>query len=117
MLAVNVSNTGAVSGTEIVQAYLHDPLGVSLVIRSWKRLAAFGRTGELAPGSAVSLQLPVSADDLALFDDNMHLRVLPGSYGITCGGSAATDLLLTTVSISQELADAANACLATAYDL
>lgn len=114
-LAVVLSNAGNHSGVEVLQAYIHDPLGVSLYVRAWKRLVAFGRSPELPPGARVEVPLAVSADDLALWDDEGRLRVAAGVYDVSIGGSAASDTLHVAVTIDEGTAARANACLAQSF--
>jgi hypothetical protein len=82
---VTVTNTGAVAGAEVVQLYVEDP--VMEFVRPWKRLLAFARV-ELAPEEAVTLTLPLTADELAFHDDDMVLRVVPGEYKVSVGDSS-----------------------------
>ena len=104
VLSANVTlcNTGAVAGTEVVQVYSQDPRGLGTsrlaVVPFWKRLVGYGRIA-LAPGACGSLTVPVTADDLALYDDAMTLRVLPGTYVISAGGRSDTDTLQQTVEM------------------
>lgn len=68
-LAVDVRNTGAAhSGREVVQVYVAAPDG--RLGQPARRLAAFAKTGELAPGAAERLELAVRLDDLASYDDS-----------------------------------------------
>jgi len=104
VLSANITlcNTGAVAGTEVVQVYSQDPRGLGTsrlaVVPFWKRLVGYGRIA-LAPGECGSLAVPVTADDLALYDDGMTLRVLPGTYVISAGGRSDTDTLQQTVEM------------------
>jgi beta-glucosidase len=116
-LRVNVTNAGTAAASEVVQVYVLDPLGVSLQVRAWKRLAAFARTAPLAPGARAELALDITADDLAVFDDDMHLRVLAGNYTVSVGSDAASDTTRAVIAVTDDAAAAANACLAAAYAL
>lgn len=62
---VDVTNTGAVAGTEIVQLYIGYPN--TAVRRSVKELKAFTRV-ELAPGETQRVQLTVPARDFRYYD-------------------------------------------------
>jgi hypothetical protein len=82
--------------------YSQDPRGLETsqlaVVPFWKRLVAYGRV-QLAAGTCGSLTLPITADDLALYDDSMTLRVLPGSYIISAGGRSDQDTLQQIVAL------------------
>jgi beta-xylosidase len=58
-VSLQIENTGAVAGTEVVQLYLHDP--VAQVIRPARRLIGFSRV-ELEPGRSRRVSLRVHAD-------------------------------------------------------
>lgn len=93
---------------------MHDPLGQSLVVRMWKRLAAFVRV-PLRAGAQAIATMHVSADDLATFDENMRLRVEAGRFTVTVGNSSAFDLQAVDVDITPSLAAAATECLRNVY--
>jgi beta-glucosidase len=88
----DVQNTGAVSGTEIVQLYVGYP--DSAVARDVKTLRAFARA-ELAPGETRTVTLRVPAADLAYWDESTGgFLVEPVRYDILVG-SSSRDLPLT----------------------
>lgn len=89
--SVTVSNSGGVPGATVVQVYVQDPTGTGLIVRPWKRLAAFARTPVLAAGASVPLTLPIRADDLAYYGDDMVLRVYPGVYTGSVGLDSVDD--------------------------
>ena len=73
MASCTLQNTGVkYTGTEVVQLYVEDP--VMEYVRPWKRLVAFTRV-TLAPGESKTVTIPVTADELAFYDDEMVLRV------------------------------------------
>ena len=58
-----------------------------------------------ARGGATEFGLPrvpenVLADDLALYDAQMTLRILPGEYNITAGGRSDQDLLTAALTLA-----------------
>ena len=93
---MKVCNTGSRDGTEVVQVYSQDPVGDwgvdILVVPFWKRLVGFGRVS-VAAGACETLSLPILADDLALYDPQMVLRIQPGNYTISAGGRSDQDTL------------------------
>ena len=102
ILAVNVTlcNAGARDGVEIVQVYSQDPRAAFAlpIVPHWKRLVAYGRL-PLAAGACGELALQVSADDLALYDDAMTLRVAAGRYLISAGGRSDQDTVQQNVTL------------------
>ena len=67
-LRVAVTNTGAVAGRQVVQAYFGAPQGK--LGRPVKELAAFGKTRLLAPGESETLSLAFDIDRMAGYDDS-----------------------------------------------
>ncbi len=94
--SVTVCNTGGRDATEVVQVYSQDPVGdwgsETLVVPYWKRLVGFARV-RIAAGGCETAAIPLLADDIALYDDSMTLRIQPGAYNITAGGRSDTDFL------------------------
>ncbi len=66
-VAVQVKNTGKVSGKEVVQVYLAAPQG--LLGKPKYQLAAFKKTKLLSAGEAQTLKMSFSLADFASFDD------------------------------------------------
>jgi hypothetical protein len=101
--AVTVCNTGSVDGTEVVQVYSQDPRGIlessTAINPFWKRVIGFGRL-PLAAGACGTISVNVTADDIALYDDQMDLRVMPGRYIISAGGRSDQDTLQQNVTLS-----------------
>ena len=87
---VTVTNTGALPGREAVLLFLQKPCGA--LGNPARELAAFGKTGLLAPGESQSIDLSLSRNALASFDDsgltgNKDCYVLQkGSYRFYLGG-------------------------------
>ena len=85
VVRVNVTNTGTVAGEEVVQVYAVDP--VMEYVRPWKRLVGFGRV-QVTPGASQLVSVPLSAMEMAFYDDNMTWRLVPGAYNISVGGDS-----------------------------
>ena len=81
-VTVNVRNTGKVAGDEVVQLYLHEL--VSSVTQPTKVLRGFQRVS-LAPGAATQVRFRLGWDDFAIWDENMHHVVEPGTFEIMAG--------------------------------
>lgn len=82
---VLVKNTGSFAASQVVQCYARDPI-VRHVRRS-RRLVGFERI-DLEPGGSLFVEVGLTAEDMALLDDQEVWRVLPGEYVITCGVSS-----------------------------
>ena len=67
LLRVKITNTGAVSGKEVVQVYVSAAQGV--LGRPYRSLAAFAKTKLLAPGESEELALAVTDGSIAAYDD------------------------------------------------
>jgi beta-xylosidase len=82
---LRVRNTGARTGTEVVQLYLHDP--VASVVRPVQRLVGFARVS-LEPGAAADVWFTVPAD-LASFTSRSGERIVePGEIVLSVGRSS-----------------------------
>ncbi|MBR2589300.1 MAG: glycoside hydrolase family 3 C-terminal domain-containing protein [Clostridia bacterium] len=94
---IEVKNTGACSGKEVVQLYLNAPQGK--LKKAKRSLVAFAKTKLLAPGESEELTLNCSLYDIASFDDtgktgNKFCYVLEeGAYRFYVGNSVRTDML------------------------
>ena len=87
-----VRNVGARDGACVVFVFVQDPpgLGAGRIVRPWKRLVAFKRV-VVAANAAVSVALPVDADDLAFYDANNKLAVQKGAYTLSIGQHSTDD--------------------------
>ena len=84
-VTVRVRNTGARSGDEVVQLYLHDVQ--AQVARPVKLLTGFARVS-LDPGEDVDVQFSLHADRTAFTGIGMQRIVEPGDVEILVGTSA-----------------------------
>jgi beta-glucosidase len=89
-VAVDVKNTGAREGDEVVQLYTRDV--VSSVTTYEKNLRGFERV-HLKPGETKTVNFTLTPDDLALWDRNMHFVVEPGKFKVMIG-SGSEDIRL-----------------------
>ena len=111
-ISLDVTNTGEThSGREVVQAYVSLPEGD--LEKEYRRLCAFAKTGELAPGERQRLELVFSAWELASYDEKTAQWVLePGVYGVFVGASLAESVLIGSLELGEKkvLAQAKNIC-------
>jgi beta-glucosidase len=85
VVRVDVSNTGPVTGDEVVQMYIRDK--VSSVTRPVKELKGFGRI-TLEPGQTETVVFDIKPEHLAFYDINMKYGVEPGEFEIMVGNSS-----------------------------
>ncbi|MBQ4600009.1 MAG: glycoside hydrolase family 3 C-terminal domain-containing protein [Oscillospiraceae bacterium] len=104
--AVTVTNTGNYPGKETAMVYVEKPQGA--LGNPTRELAAFAKTGLLAPGESQTLELNLSLEQLSSFDDsgctgcpNCYV-LLPGSYEIYCGTDVRSALLTDTYEVGEQ---------------
>jgi beta-glucosidase len=85
-LAVEVTNTGARAGDEVVQFYVHDLLS-ERVVRPVKLLKGFERV-TLLPGETRTVSFTVGREQLQFLDESMRRVVEPGAFELWVGGSS-----------------------------
>lgn len=88
MVRVNVTNTGSTySGKEVVQLYASCPQ--TGMAKEYQRLAAFAKTGVLAPGGTETVVLSFDMKDLASYRESDAAWVLEaGDYILRLGASS-----------------------------
>ncbi len=96
-VTVEVTNTGKITGDEIVQLYIRDK--VSSVTRPVKELKAFRRIS-LKPGETQKVTLTITPEQLAYHNIDMKFAVEPGEFEIMIGGSSRDeDLIKVTLTV------------------
>lgn len=85
-VTVEVTNTGARTGDEVVQLYIRDR--VSSVTRPVLELAGFERV-TLAAGESRTVTFPVGYEQLSFYDREMNRVVEPGEFDLLTGASSA----------------------------
>jgi beta-glucosidase len=86
-LTVDVKNTGAVAGKEVVQLYVSAPPGD--LPKPSKELKAFAKTKELKPGETQTVTLTFTSSDLASFSEAKNAWVTDaGAYQLRVGVSS-----------------------------
>lgn len=97
-VSLAVTNTGAVSGREVVQVYV----GVddASVVRAPRELKAF-TTVDLGAGDTAEVMLHIDRDSLAYWDIRVHEFVVEGgTYRVSVGASSRDIRLCATVDIA-----------------
>jgi beta-glucosidase len=85
-VSVEVRNTGARAGDEVVQLYVRDR--VASVTRPVKELRGFERVS-LAPGERRTVTFTLGSEELSLRDEHMRRVVEPGRFDVMLGTSSA----------------------------
>ena len=96
-VAVDVTNTGARTGDEVVQLYVRDDF--SSVTRPVIELKHFQRV-TLAPGERRTVAFNLKPDDLALWNAQMKHVVEPGTFTISAGPNSV-DLKSVTLTVTE----------------
>jgi beta-glucosidase len=91
-VSFDLSNTGAVTGTEVAQIYIRDMVGS--VTRPVKELKGFTRIS-LNPGETRSITMKIPVIELAFWDLNMKKTVEPGAFRLWVAGDSVSGEPLT----------------------
>ncbi|MEV6846767.1 glycoside hydrolase family 3 N-terminal domain-containing protein [Actinoplanes sp. NPDC051411] len=98
-VAVQVTNTGARSGKDVVQVYFSAPqTGLD---KPYQELAAYAKTDQLAPGASQRLTISYDTTQMSSFDEKRAAYVLdPGDYVIRVGESSRDTHVAAKLSLS-----------------
>ncbi|MBQ7858970.1 MAG: glycoside hydrolase family 3 C-terminal domain-containing protein [Faecalibacterium sp.] len=101
-LKCTVTNTGSVySGKEVAQLYVSSPNGA--LHKEYQALAAFAKTGLLAPGQSEQLTLSFDLADLASYREADGCYVLEkGDYLLRLGNSSRNTAVAAVVELTGE---------------
>ena len=101
-LRLKVENVGQKRAMEVAQLYAACPQTPELP-KEAKRLVAFGKTQELAPGESQELELSFLPEELASFRETDNTTVLQkGDYVLLLGASSADAQAVAAVRVEQE---------------
>ena len=99
-VSVDVTNTGAVKGKQVVQLYISDRNGT--VERPAKELKGFVKT-ELMPGETKTVSMEISARDLSYYNEALGDWYAPsGNYSILVGDASDHILCEETLTFTTE---------------
>jgi beta-glucosidase len=96
-VSVDVRNTGAVAGDEVVQLYVRDV--ASSVTRPVKELKGFRRV-TLQPGATTTVEFTLGKEAFAYWNETMQYAVEPGEFQIMAGPNSV-DLKSAVLMVSQ----------------
>lgn len=88
-VSVNITNTGKVAGTEIVQLYVRDLVGSTT--RPVKELKGFKRVW-IEPGETKKVEFELETNELAVFDKDFTAVVEPGNFNLWIGPNSKEGL-------------------------
>lgn len=101
-ISVNVKNSGAVSGKEVVQLYVQAPQ-VKLK-KAAKGLVAFAKTKELAPNEEECISVRFKLYDISSFDEDINSYIIEkGEYIFYAGNSVKTDLVAGKAELDEQI--------------
>lgn len=101
-VSASVSNTGERSGREVVQAYVSVPSGK--LDQPYQTLAAWAKTGELAPGTKEDVQMSFALREIASYDTGRAAYVLEqGDYLLRVGNSSRDTAVCAALSLPEEI--------------
>ncbi len=89
-VTVDVKNSGAVDGEEVIQLYVYDKVGS--VTRPVRELKGFKKVMFKA-GEQKTISFKLDAKDLAFYTRDMSFKVEPGEFELYVGGSSKADLM------------------------
>ncbi|MFR6054012.1 fibronectin type III-like domain-contianing protein [Ruminococcus sp. RTP21484sp1_RTP21281st1_A2_RTP21281_210402] len=86
--SVQLKNTGACTGTEVVQLYIQDV--AASTVRPVRELKGFTRI-TLTPGETQTVSFRISEAELAFHRADGSYGTEPGAFRVWIGGSSATE--------------------------
>ena len=96
-VSVDVTNTGAVAGDEVVQLYIHDP--VASIVQPVRRLRGFERI-TLAPKATRTVTFRLTPADVGFYDNDARFLVERGDIEVYVGTSSDDSRLTSTIRVS-----------------
>ncbi|MOA38262.1 Periplasmic beta-glucosidase precursor [compost metagenome] len=94
--SIEVKNTGAFEGKEVVQLYIRDLVGSST--RPVKELKGFDKIS-LKPGESKTVSFKITEEDLKFYNTDLKFVAEPGDFKIYVGGNSR-DVMETGFSLN-----------------
>ncbi len=91
---VTVTNTGSVSGKDVVEVYHNPPYINGGIEKASANLLAFDKTGVLEPGASETIHFDIPVEDLASYDEYVNKAYVldAGAYVISINSDSHTVL-------------------------
>ena len=101
-VSARLANAGALPGRETLQVYVSCPEGK--LDQPYQTLAAFAKSGEVAPGAAETVECAFDLADLSGYDVSEAAWVLEaGDYGVRAGVSSRDTALVGVVTVPETI--------------
>jgi len=101
-VSVKVTNTGSVSGKEVVQLYVSVPQGD--LDQPYQSLAAFIKTDTIQPGKSETVKLSFNMEEIASYDEKTASYVLEdGNYILRTGNSSRNTKKIGVVTLADKI--------------
>ena len=101
-MVVEVTNTGAVSGREVVQIYASCPQ--KNMSKEYRRLVGFAKTGDIAPGKYENVEIIISIYSLASYSEKAPGWLMDcGTYGFFMGNSLQDAQFAASVELTRNI--------------
>ena len=84
-VSADVTNSGSVAGTDVVQLYLHE--SDTTILQPVKKLEGFQRV-TLAPGQTKTVTFTLGPQNLGFYDEQGQFVVEPGPFDVWVGDSS-----------------------------
>ena len=99
---VTVTNSGEMSGREVVQLYAHAPDGK--LQKPEATLVAFGKTKIIEPGNSETMTFKITSSELASFETSTSTWIVEaGTYTLAAGPSSRNTPLKSEFKVTEEL--------------
>ena len=101
-IVVEVTNTGTVSGREVVQIYASCPQ--KNVLKEYRRLVGFTKSGEIAPGKFEDVEITIPIYALASYSEREPgWQMDCGTYGFFMGNSLESASFAASVELTKHI--------------
>ena len=102
VIAATVTNTGAVSGKEVVEVYFSAPDGA--LEKPYQELAGFHKTAELEPGASESFAITFPVAEMASYSMEKAAYILEkGDYIIRVGNSSRNTAVAAVLTLGEDM--------------
>lgn len=101
-ITVEVTNTGTVSGREVVQVYVSCPQ--KNVLKEYRRLVGFAKSGLIAPGKSEDVEIVIPIYALASYSEKEPGWLMDcGTYGFFMGNSLESAKFSASVELTKHI--------------